>query len=54
VSAQADSDKIINKLIKNASRSSSAGNIQVQEFIIVKDMVAKKKAPTVFYKSKIP
>jgi hypothetical protein len=37
VSAQADSDKIINKLIKNAGRWSSTGHTQVQEFIIVKD-----------------
>jgi nitroreductase len=36
-------DKIINKLIKNASRSSSAGHTQVQEFVIVKDLAVKKK-----------
>lgn len=36
-------DNIINKLIKNASRSPSAGHTQVQEFIILKDPAVKKK-----------
>src|SRR5215208_5148920 len=37
------SDKIITKLIKNAHRAPSAGHTQVQEFIIVKDPLIKKK-----------
>jgi nitroreductase len=36
-------DNIIMKLIKNAHRAPSAGHTQVQEFIIVKDHVTKKK-----------
>lgn len=37
------SDKIITKLIRNAYRAPSAGHTQVQEFIIVKDRLVKKK-----------
>jgi nitroreductase len=37
------SDKIITKLIRNAHRAPSAGHTQVQEFIIVKDPLIKKK-----------
>ena len=37
------SDKIIVKLIRNAHRAPSAGHTQVQEFIIVKDPLIKKK-----------
>src|SRR5215217_4915342 len=37
------SDKIITKLIRNAHRAPSAGHTQVQEFIIVKDSLIKKK-----------
>jgi nitroreductase len=36
-------DKIINKLIDNASRAPSAGHTQVQEFIVIKDPNAKRK-----------
>ena len=36
-------DRVIRKLIKNASRAPSAGHTQVQEFIIVKDPTTKKK-----------
>src|ERR671917_218697 len=36
-------DKIITKLIRNAHRAPSAGHTQVQEFIIVKDPLIKKK-----------
>ena len=34
---------IINKLLKNAHRSPSAGHTQVQEFIVIIDPVTKKK-----------
>ena len=37
------SEKIITKLIRNAHRAPSAGHTQVQEFIIVKDPLIKKK-----------
>jgi nitroreductase len=37
------SDNIITKLIRNAHRAPSAGHTQVQEFIIVKDPLIKKK-----------
>lgn len=37
------SDRIIVKLIRNAHRAPSAGHTQVQEFIIVKDPLIKKK-----------
>src|SRR5919106_6429531 len=37
------SDEIIKKLIRNAHRAPSAGHTQVQEFIILKDPVIKKK-----------
>lgn len=36
-------DRIISKLVKNASKAPSAGHTQVQEFIIVRDPAAKKK-----------
>ena len=36
-------NRIISKLIKNASRAPSAGHTQVQEFIIVRDPAIKKK-----------
>jgi nitroreductase len=36
-------DNIITKLIRNAHRAPSAGHTQVQEFIIVKDPLIKKK-----------
>src|ERR687891_2798565 len=36
-------DRIISKMIKNASKAPSAGHTQVQEFIIVKDPAIKKK-----------
>jgi nitroreductase len=36
-------DRIISKLIKNASRAPSAGHTQVQEFIIIRDPIIKKK-----------
>ncbi len=36
-------DKIVTKLIKNAHKAPSAGHIQVQEFILVKDDSTKKK-----------
>src|SRR5688572_26532630 len=36
-------DKIINKLIDNASRAPSAGHTQVQEFIVIKDVSTKRK-----------
>src|SRR5215207_2164449 len=36
-------DRIISKLIKNASKAPSAGHTQVQEFIIVRDPATKKK-----------
>jgi nitroreductase len=34
---------IINKLLRNAHRSPSAGHTQVQEFIIVIDPITKRK-----------
>src|SRR5919106_4205030 len=37
------STDIINKLIRNAHRSPSAGHTQVQEFIIVIDLITKRK-----------
>jgi nitroreductase len=37
------STDIINKLLKNAHRSPSAGHTQVQEFIIVIDLITKRK-----------
>ncbi|HEY6757457.1 MAG TPA: nitroreductase family protein [Nitrososphaera sp.] len=36
-------DRIISKMIKNASRAPRAGHTQVQEFIIVRDPAIKKK-----------
>jgi nitroreductase len=36
-------EKIINKLIDNASRAPSAGHTQVQEFIVIKDASTKRK-----------
>lgn len=36
-------DKIINKLIDNASRAPSAGHIQVQEFVVIKEPSIKRK-----------
>ena len=36
-------NRIISKLIKNASRAPSAGHTQVQEFIIIRDPIIKKK-----------
>ena len=36
-------EKIINKLIDNASRAPSAGHTQVQEFIVIKDPSTKRK-----------
>lgn len=36
-------DKIINKLIDNASRAPSAGHTQVQEFVVIKDPGIKRK-----------
>src|ERR687894_702651 len=36
-------DRIISKIIKNASKAPSAGHTQVQEFIIVRDPATKKK-----------
>jgi nitroreductase len=36
-------DRIISKMITNASRAPSAGHSQVQEFIIVRDPAIKKK-----------
>jgi nitroreductase len=36
-------DQIITKLINNAHRAPSAGHTQVQEFIIIKDSITKKK-----------
>lgn len=36
-------DKIINKLIDNASRAPSAGHTQVQEFVVIKDPSIKRK-----------
>jgi nitroreductase len=36
-------EKIINKLIDNASRAPSAGHTQVQEFIVIKDPSIKRK-----------
>jgi nitroreductase len=35
--------ELINRLIKNAHRAPSAGHTQVQEFIVVKDGITKKK-----------
>jgi nitroreductase len=35
--------EIINKLLKNAHRSPSAGHTQVQEYIVVIDPITKKK-----------
>jgi nitroreductase len=37
-------DKIINKLIDNASRAPSAGNTQAQEFIVIKDPSTKESS----------
>ena len=37
------STDLINKLLRNAHRSRSAGHTQVQEFIIIKDHAIKKK-----------
>ncbi|MGH9986621.1 MAG: nitroreductase family protein [Nitrososphaeraceae archaeon] len=34
---------LINKLLRNAHRSPSAGHTQVQEFIVVIDPITKKK-----------
>ncbi|MDQ3847346.1 MAG: nitroreductase family protein [Thermoproteota archaeon] len=36
-------EKIINKLIDNACRAPSAGHTQVQEFIVIKDPIIKRK-----------
>lgn len=36
-------NKIINKLIDNASRAPSAGHTQVQEFVVIKDPSIKRK-----------
>lgn len=36
-------DKIISKLIDNASRAPSAGHTQVQEFVVIKDPSIKRK-----------
>jgi nitroreductase len=36
-------DELITKLIKNAHKAPSAGHTQVQEFIIVRDDLIKKK-----------
>jgi nitroreductase len=36
-------EELIMRLIKNAHRAPSAGHTQVQEFIIVKDSITKKK-----------
>ena len=36
-------EEIITKLVKNAHRTPSAGHTQVQEFIVVKDGITKKK-----------
>lgn len=36
-------EKIINKLIDNASRAPSAGHTQVQEFVVIKDPSIKRK-----------
>ena len=36
-------DRIVSKMIKNASKAPSAGHTQVQEFIIVTDPATKKK-----------
>ncbi len=36
-------EKIVTNLIKNAHRAPSAGHTQVQEFIVVKDALTKKK-----------
>jgi nitroreductase len=46
-------DRIISKLIKNASRAPSAGHTQVQEFIIVKDPATKKKMRQVSVNQKV-
>jgi nitroreductase len=35
--------EIINKLLRNTHRSPSAGHIQVQEFIVVIDPIAKRR-----------
>jgi nitroreductase len=45
-------DRIISKLIRNASKAPSAGHTQVQEFIIVRDSCNKEKDETGFYKPK--
>ena len=37
------STDILNKLLRNAHRSPSAGHTQVQEFIIVIDPITKRK-----------
>jgi nitroreductase len=37
------SESLLNKLLANACKAPSAGHTQVQEFIIVKDAVAKRK-----------
>jgi nitroreductase len=36
-------EELITRLIKNAYRAPSAGHTQVQEFIVVKDDITKKK-----------
>ena len=36
-------EKIIRNLLRNAHRAPSAGHTQVQEFVIVKDPITKKK-----------
>ena len=38
-----DSETIIRELLRNAHRAHSAGHTHVQEFIIIKDPVIKKK-----------
>ena len=37
------SDEIVMKLIRNAHRAPSAGHTQVQEFVIVRNAIIKKK-----------
>jgi nitroreductase len=36
-------EEMITKLVKNAHRAPSAGHTQVQEFIVVKDGITKKR-----------
>jgi nitroreductase len=36
-------DRIISKLIRNASKAPSASHTQVQEFIIIRDPTTKKR-----------